>query len=155
MTGQPHCRGKKSDPDTMSNAENATDPVHASFDYQRFADALEEVTYWHLAWYSQAMAVLVLDEQMPALNPHDCKFGRFMDATVPPPGRETEFKEIANLHHKMHERARILLCDRESDGRVSKEAFDELSEIQTLFVGACNALLRAALLDGVATTTRD
>lgn len=135
----------------MSNADNAADTAQAGFDYRRFADTLEEVTYWHLAWYNQIMAALLLEEQTPTLNPHDCRFGRFMDVTIPPPGRDAEFKEIDDLHHRMHERAHILLGSHENDGQVSKEAFDELAEIQTLFIGACNALLRAALLDDTTT----
>lgn len=138
----------------MTSQAKAPDAsVEDNFDYQQFANALEEVTYWHLAWYSQVMAVLTLDRRHPAMNYHECRFGRFMDSTLPPPGRETEFQEINDLHRKMHACARTLLCDPETDGRINAEAFDELAEMQTLFVGACNTLLRAALIDGCVLTT--
>lgn len=125
----------------MQNAKRA-------FDYERFGDGLEEVTYWHYAWFSDIMSALIFGQHKHVQDHHGCKFGHFMDSNEPPPGREPEFSEIDKLHQRMHALGRDLFISREDSGQISKEAFNEFVEIQSLFLAACNSLLRKTLIDG-------
>ena len=122
-------------------------PEATPFDYDRFINEFEEVTYWHFAWYSQIMAALLFDQNKQVQGHHDCKFGQFLDRTPVPPAHETEFEAVRNLHLQMHELASALVASRNDSKEVEEEIFQEFSELQSLFAAAYNALLRAAVTD--------
>lgn len=119
----------------------------ADFDYVGFIDSFEEVTYWHFAWYTQIMAKLVFEPAQKVDTHHQCRFGKFVDNTAAPPGRDQELAEVQHLHVKMHKTADALLASQTGRCDVSREAFDEFAEVQSLFMAACNNLLRSSIMD--------
>lgn len=116
------------------------------FDYEQFINDFEEVTYWHFAWYSQIMGALLFDKTKLIQSHHECRFGKFMDQTAPPPGLTTEFRTVRELHQHMHEAANTLMSSRSHGQKPAESVFKEFSDTQGLFTAAFNALLRGAML---------
>jgi len=131
----------------MNSTDTASKSEPATFDYAGFIDGFEEVTYWHFAWYTKIMAKLVFEPSQKIDTHHQCRFGKFVDNITAPPGREADLAEVQHLHVKMHRTADALLASQVGRCEVSRDAFDEFSEVQSLFMAACNNLLRAAMSD--------
>lgn len=117
------------------------------FDYEAFIDGFEEVTYWHFDWYSRIMAVLLYNAPRPTLSEHECRFGRFLEGHGAPPGRQSEFDNVRQLHVKMHESADTLITSAEGGDQAEREAFEEFVELQSLFLATCFNLMRDAYSD--------
>ncbi|MFW6342928.1 MAG: CZB domain-containing protein, partial [Halothiobacillaceae bacterium] len=78
---------------------------------------------------------------------HQCHFGRFLDTTDTPPGRDDQINQIGQLHARMHELAEEMLIEMRENRRVDEEQFDEFMESQSLFFTVTGGLLRSAIED--------
>jgi len=121
----------------------------ADFDYANFVDQLEEVIYWHQDWHMRLMAKLLFGRSFDDIDHHQCHFGRFLDNTPTPPGREVEMAKIDQLHAKMHSMAEELVIAAQKNKTVDEEQFDEFMEAQSLFFSLTGGLLRGAIEDSV------
>jgi len=119
----------------------------ADFDHAAFVDHLEEVIYWHQAWHMRLMGSLLFGRPFPDIDYHQCHFGKFLDNTETPPGRDEEMKQIDQLHARMHQLAEQLIIGARKNRAVDEEQFDEFTETQSLFFSLTGSLLRAAIED--------
>ncbi|MGC9457695.1 MAG: CZB domain-containing protein [Halothiobacillaceae bacterium] len=121
----------------------------ADFDYARFVDQLEEVIYWHQAWHMRLMGALLFGRPFVDVDHHHCHFGKFLDTTATPPGRDDEIAQIGQLHARMHKLAGEMLLEMRETEQVNEEQFDEFMESQSLFFTVTGGLLRSTIEDGV------
>lgn len=99
----------------------------------------------HRAWVAAMESFLLGGRRVPpALDPHRCRFGRWLDSERPNPiAAVPSFQEIDRLHREIHERADMA---HQTPGPTAEAEVSELHRLSEALLDELNLLLRDAVL---------